>query len=603
MSRTGDQGVDRFLIRHRRPSLWRLAVPSSLALVVGMLMIQSTGLPSDEWSTFVVLVAVAILAPFLLFGLTSRRAPDQWIEIRARSLLLPTSALSRVPVEVPLAEIRSIYARLREDGTVWIETSVRSFTFPIRVFESREHAALLVESVRRRIRDLPEGERKIESIDRDARIAERALTTRYPATVGAIVLLVLAAMLLEFGGGLERPFGVVRFGANVGFLVKEGELYRLVASSFLHEGLIHLGSVVFGIAACGAVVERLLGTAGALLIMLVAGLSGALALLVGGELMTLGASPIMYGLMGAAAFTTHQHRGRIPMLLRPSIGMWILIGAFTLPAAVIPEVDFGANMGGLLGGVVVGAILAGSPAGVPPPPGRPRWALVGAILLGGVYLAGLTAAVIAYRGHDADTDVRVIQRYLDDDRDTYVGLNRLAWMVAADPSATDPELELARVAAERAVERSPDAQVAHVEDTLATVEYRLGRYEEAVTLEKKVFAAEEDVVIASQLARFMRARADGGTGIPSVSAEAADGVISVESALDHPAAVYAVVVEGPKIHGLVTFPLHGGSARTEHRLEDASWVDGRKLLVVGVYEGESVNVAAYPMDERVAELP
>lgn len=583
--------------------MWRLAIPGSLALVLGLMMMQQTGVPADEWVTFVLLVAVAIISPFVVFGLMSRPMPDQFIEVRSRSVLLPTSAFSRIPLEVPLAEIRSIYARLRRDGALWIEASGRTFTFPMRVFESKEHAALLVESVRERIRALPEGEQRIKSIDRDARIAERALDTRHVATVCAIAALVLTGLLVEVSGGLERTFAAVRYGANVAFLVKEGQLYRLVASLFLHDGLAHLGFVVFGVAAAGAIVERLLGTTGVLLVMLVSGLTGALALQVGDQLLTHGASPVVFGLMGAAAFTSHHHRNRIPTLLRPSVGMWILIGIFTLPVSRIPEVDFGANMGGLLGGVVTGALLAGQPSGVPLPRGRPRWALVGAVLLGGAYLVALGAAAFAYESHGPATDVRVIERYLRDDRDTHYGLNRLAWEIANDPKATQTELDLAEIAAERAVERAPDAEVSRVEDTLATVEYRRGRYEEAVALEKKVFAERDESFIASQLARFLSARAAQRTDPPLVSAELSNGVLAVESDLEEEAAVYAVVVDGAAIRGLLTFPVHAGASQAEVRLEGADWAEGRKLLIAGVYEGETVGLAAYRMDERVAKLP
>jgi membrane associated rhomboid family serine protease len=597
-----DRAMARFVLRHRRPSLWRLVLPGALALIIGASVIARGGV--EEWPVLMLVVLGAILMPFVIFGMLSRPIPDQWMEVRARSIVLPATSFSAEAIEIPISQIRSIYARLTRDGAVWIETSFRTFIFPLRAFDSQAAAALLVDRVRECIRALPDGEDRIALIDRHARMAERALSTRHAATIATITLLVGAGFLLHLGGAHRWTFGLVRFGANVSFLVREGELYRLIASLFLHAGPVHLAFVIFGIASAGAIVERLLGSVGTIAIMLASGLAGALAMHAGDGFFTVGASPIVFGLMGAAAFVTQQHRDRIPMLLRPTLGMWILIGTFTLPIAVVPEVDFSSNLGGLLAGVVIGALLAGGEGGLPLRGLQPRWAVALIAVLGGAYAYALVTATYAWREYPRATDARVIERSLDLDRYTFEGLNKLAWEVALDPDATPRELELAEIAAQRGVDRSPEVHASAVEDTLATVYYRRQRHADAVALEKAVFA--EDPRFASQLALFLRAHAETSTVTGSIEAElSAD---SVQVVLERPAAeetaLYLIAMDGDRLRGLVTLAVPAGAAMVEVPMKDSlAWAEHTQLRLADVDRGKTVRTGAWPIAEDAPKIP
>ena len=63
-------------------------------------------------------------------------------------------------------------------------------------------------------------------------------------------------------------------------------------------------------------------------------------------------------------------------------------------------------------------------------------------------------------------------------------LNSQAWQVVDNPSATEKDLLLAEQIAERANEMS-SASIPHIVDTLARAKWRLGKFEEAVELQKK----------------------------------------------------------------------------------------------------------------------
>ena len=72
--------------------------------------------------------------------------------------------------------------------------------------------------------------------------AEDIFSIKKPIVTYALIIinvLVFVAMYL-FGGGSEDSATLINFGANVPFLIKKGEYYRLITSAFLHIGIFHL---------------------------------------------------------------------------------------------------------------------------------------------------------------------------------------------------------------------------------------------------------------------------------------------------------------------------------------------------------------------------
>jgi hypothetical protein len=308
-------------------------------------------------------------------------------------------------------------------------------------------------------------------------------------------------------------------------------------------------------------------------------------------------------LMGAAAFITHQHRDRIPTLLRPSFGTWMMVGVFTLPVSLIPQVDFSANIGGLLGGLIAGALIAGDRALPIRGSSETRSARIGSLVLGAVYAAGIAGAAYAFTQHQRATDVRVLEKHVKLDRDSFVGFNKLAWGIAGDPDATPLELELAEIAAKRAVERTPsEIDSTMIEDTLATVLHRRGDHRRAAELEKRVLEAHPKPFIASQLARFLVA----GTSTHAVTGQIANGLLEIrsEEPVKQETAIYAVARDGERILGLMVVNLEAGDAVRRFALDElkATWARGE--VVVGMVEpGKRRTAAAWAMDPEAEKLP
>lgn len=173
--------------------------------------------------------------------------------------------------------------------------------------------------------------------------------------MGAIVLVWLAQ---ELAGGSTDDEVLVKFGANYGPLILQGEVWRLFTSMFLHIGAQHLAFNFIGLIAFGFEMERLYGRARFITIYLLAGLFGSLASFAirGPMTYSAGASGAIFGVVGMqlAFFLFYRRRlGEFGRRQRNTalilIGVSLLLGCSGLMPA-----DNYAHLGGFLAGFVLG---------------------------------------------------------------------------------------------------------------------------------------------------------------------------------------------------------------------------------------------------------
>jgi rhomboid protease GluP len=182
-----------------------------------------------------------------------------------------------------------------------------------------------------------------------------------PILVG-INILVFIAMVIG-GVGLIYSDGrlAVQWGTNYGPLTLGGEWWRLLTSTFIHFGIVHLAFNMFAFYQTGRLVERLYGSADFLLLYLFAGLAGSISsLLVHPNINSAGASGAIFGVFGALLVYVLNPRNGVPRSLmrehRRSTGPFI---AYNLLIGMLPTgIDNAAHIGGLLGGIVMGLLLA-----------------------------------------------------------------------------------------------------------------------------------------------------------------------------------------------------------------------------------------------------
>ncbi|MCB9738366.1 MAG: rhomboid family intramembrane serine protease [Deltaproteobacteria bacterium] len=209
---------------------------------------------------------------------------------------------------------------------------------------------------------------------RDPRIfAERLRRAAPRVWVGTALLaanvLVFALMQIADGWPLFSRFSyeaVVRFGANTrGLTLGQGEVWRLLACTFVHGDLLHIAMNMWALRVLGDAAERLFGAAAFSAVYFVAGLGGSLASLAftlraHDDMPSVGASGAIFGLMGALLGYALSRRGSVPPQLYRSLtrnaAFFIVVnGAIGLS---LDFIDNGAHMGGLAFGLVAGLLLS-----------------------------------------------------------------------------------------------------------------------------------------------------------------------------------------------------------------------------------------------------
>ncbi|MEU6983935.1 rhomboid family intramembrane serine protease [Streptomyces sp. NPDC046324] len=130
--------------------------------------------------------------------------------------------------------------------------------------------------------------------------------------------------------------------------VADGEWYRLLTSTFLHQEIPHFLFNMLGLWVIGGIVEPELGRVRYAALCLLSGLSGsALAyLLAAPNQPSLGASGVVFGLIGAWAVLTRRQRYDMrPVALFVALSLLL---TFTRPG-----ISWEAHIGGLVGGALV----------------------------------------------------------------------------------------------------------------------------------------------------------------------------------------------------------------------------------------------------------
>ncbi len=140
--------------------------------------------------------------------------------------------------------------------------------------------------------------------------------------------------------------------------VADGAVWQLITSQFLHVEIWHIASNMLALWVLGPQLESVLGRTRFLVLYLLSGLAGSVAVLwlsdAGG--LTLGASGAIYGLFGAYAVIAHKMRGDLR-----SIATLLAINLFITFA--IPNISWQGHLGGIVGGAVVAAVIAYAPRG------------------------------------------------------------------------------------------------------------------------------------------------------------------------------------------------------------------------------------------------
>ena len=177
-----------------------------------------------------------------------------------------------------------------------------------------------------------------------------------------IGLLAVCGWVLFLAGGIRAGValpGLLMYGAKATPLILDrGETWRLLTANVLHKDLLHLAFNAFAIWNVGGALERAVRPADYLTLLVFTALGTTLCSAVGSDSISLGASGIAFGVLGASAAFGWRRGVRGP--LRSYFGLRIVPWLLALFAAGVGSagVDNWGHAGGLVSGAALGAFLA-----------------------------------------------------------------------------------------------------------------------------------------------------------------------------------------------------------------------------------------------------
>ncbi len=175
-----------------------------------------------------------------------------------------------------------------------------------------------------------------------------------------LVVIVVIWILMQLANGSTGEV-LVRFGANFGPRILQGETWRLFTSMFLHVNFVHLFFNCTALYALGLEMESLYGPDRYIVIYILSGLFGSLVSFAGRgpAVLSAGASGAIFGIIGMNLAYFLLHRENFGQFGRQRLMSTLLTIAFNLLFGfTIPGIDNLAHLGGLVAGFVLGYPLA-----------------------------------------------------------------------------------------------------------------------------------------------------------------------------------------------------------------------------------------------------
>ena len=149
---------------------------------------------------------------------------------------------------------------------------------------------------------------------------------------------------------------LVSFGALYAPLVKNGEIFRLITTGFLHGGVLHLLFNMYALYLIGTQLEGFIGKNNFLIIYFYSLISASLmSMIINPYTVSVGASGAIFGLLGSLLYFGYQYRLYLGSVMKTQIIPVIVINlifGFTMSG-----IDNAAHIGGLIGGALIAMAL------------------------------------------------------------------------------------------------------------------------------------------------------------------------------------------------------------------------------------------------------
>ena len=304
------------------------------------------------------------------------------------------------------------------------------------------------------------------------RLTPRGFVTEALVAINVLVFVIMVVSGVSPTG--PTSIDLIRWGADYGPRTTSGEWWRMLTSTFVHIGVIHVAMNMYVLWTSGRLIERIFGNVGFLVLYVASGLAGSLTSLVWSPfVVSAGASGAVFGIYGGLAGFLLWERGSVPRealatLQRSAIyfvGYNLLFGLGLNKSGAV-NVDMAAHLGGLAGGFLAGLVLAHplTPEGAATRRIRAAACAAGTAVLLVLAARAMPPAPFDYfaevdRAAEVEKRVNVAFRQALNDRDA--GKSSDAELAEAIDTRVLPEWRAARERFERA-KGLPDWQAKHV---------------------------------------------------------------------------------------------------------------------------------------------
>jgi membrane associated rhomboid family serine protease len=183
--------------------------------------------------------------------------------------------------------------------------------------------------------------------------------------INVIIYLIMLILTVTAGGGIANLGGIdqnilINAGAQVNFLVAQGQVWRIFTAMFLHFSLIHIGLNMLTLFLIGGVVEMVYGKWRYLLIYLASGIVGGIVtfFVLPPATLAAGASGAIFGVFGALGMFYILNRQALGRYGTGAITNWLFwLGLNIVFGFSVPGIGIWDHIGGLVAGMIIAALL------------------------------------------------------------------------------------------------------------------------------------------------------------------------------------------------------------------------------------------------------
>lgn len=179
----------------------------------------------------------------------------------------------------------------------------------------------------------------------------------HPSSGRACTNILLGLIILTYVGQIVSQGKVTVWGAKVNSLIKEGQIWRLITSSFLHADIVHLLVNCYSLNSVGPAVEKLSGPKRFFAVYTASAIASSTVSYYLCKAPAVGASGAIFGLVGSFAVFVLRHKNLIRGGQQSLFQIARVIAINMVLGLMSRGIDNWGHMGGLIGGVSLSWLL------------------------------------------------------------------------------------------------------------------------------------------------------------------------------------------------------------------------------------------------------